>query len=216
MAAKQLRAALYLRVSTSGQDVANQKRELEAVAEARGWLVTAIYADEGISGSKGRDRRPQLDALLNDASKHRFDVAMIWSVDRLGRSLPDLISSMQTLHAAKVDLFLHQQNIDTTTPTGRAMFGMLAVFGEFERAMIVARVQSGMDRAKEEQAAGMVRRDKQGIKKKLIGRPRISDKTADAIKARLLAKDAGVLRIAKDAGVGVSVVQRLQKELLAA
>ena len=214
--AKQMRAALYLRVSTAGQDVANQRRELEAIAEARGWSVVAVYADEGISGSKGRDKRPQLDAMLNDATKRRFDIVMVWSVDRLGRSMDDLIDSMQTVKAARVDLFILQQNLDTTTPAGRAMFGMLAVFGEFERAMIVARVQSGMDRAKAEQAAGIVRRDRQGIRKKAIGRPKIDQQVADAIKARLLAKDAGILKIAKETGVGVSAVQRLQRELASA
>jgi DNA invertase Pin-like site-specific DNA recombinase len=109
--------------------------------------VVAEYADEGISGAKGRDGRPQLDLLLKDAVRRRFDVAMFWAVDRLGRSLPDLIGSMQELHGAKVDLFMLQQGIDTATPGGKAMFQMLGVFGEFERAIIQARVKSGMARA---------------------------------------------------------------------
>jgi hypothetical protein len=99
-------------------------------------------------------------------------VAMVWAVDRLGRSLADLIGSMQELHGAKVDLFIHQQGLDTTTASGRAMFGMLGVFSEFERAMIQARVKAGLERAKQEQMAGKVRRDAHGRRLKAIGRPK--------------------------------------------
>ena len=121
---KEKRAAIYLRVSTGEQTVDNQRRELEAAAASRGWSVVAVYADEGISGAKGREGRPQLDLMLKDAVRRRFDVAMVWAVDRLGRSLADLIGSMQELRDAKVDLFIHQQGLDTTTASGRAMFGM--------------------------------------------------------------------------------------------
>jgi DNA invertase Pin-like site-specific DNA recombinase len=97
-------AAIYLRVSTNGQTVENQRRELEAAAAARGWQLVGVYADEGISGAKGRDGRPKLDLMLKDAVRRRFEVAMVWSVDRLGRSLPDLIASMQELRGARVDM----------------------------------------------------------------------------------------------------------------
>src|ERR1700722_11155151 len=160
------RAALYLRVSTGEQTVENQRLELEAAAESRGWQVVTTYADNGISGAKGRDKRPGLDTMLKDAVRRKFDVVMVWAVDRLGRSLPDLISTMQELHGAKVDLFLLQQGLDTTTPSGRAMFQMLGVFSEFERSMIQSRVKAGLDRAKAEQDAGIVRRGKDGRKKK--------------------------------------------------
>ncbi len=114
--AKPTRAALYLRVSTIGeQTTENQRRQLEQAAAARGWTVTGVYADQGISGAKGRVGRPQLDLLLKDAVRRRFDVAMVWAVDRLGRSLPDLIASMQELHVANVDLFMLQPGIDTAT-----------------------------------------------------------------------------------------------------
>ena len=105
-------------------------------------VQVATYADEGISGAKTRHGRPQLDLMLKDAVRRKFDVVMVWAVDRLGRSLPDLIASMQDLHGAKVDLFIHQQGLDTTTASGRAMFGMLGVFSEFERAMIQSRVKA--------------------------------------------------------------------------
>jgi DNA invertase Pin-like site-specific DNA recombinase len=172
--AKPKRAALYLRVSTGEQTTENQRRALEEAAQHRGWDIVATYSDDGISGAKGRDKRPGLDAMLKDATRRRFDVAMACSVDRLGRSLVDLISSLQELHAAKVDLFLHQQAIDTTTPAGRAMFGMMGVFADFERSIIQARVKAGMDRAKAEQISGKARRNSAGKLLKAIGRPKVS------------------------------------------
>ena len=204
-----MRAAIYLRVSTSDQTVENQRRDLEAAAAQRGWIISATYVDEGISGSKGRDKRPGLDAMLKDATRGKFDVVMAWAVDRMGRSLPDLIGTMQDLHAARVDLFLHQQAIDTTTPTGRAMFQMMGVFAEFERAMIVARVKAGMDRAKADEAAGNVRRDAQGRRKLVIGRPKVDGEKEGAIRQQLAA-GTGILKIAKGLGVGVSTVQRVK------
>lgn len=207
-----MRAAIYLRVSTGDQTVENQRRDLEAAAAQREWIISATYADEGISGSNGRDKRPGLDAMLKDATRGKFDVVMAWAVDRIGRSLPDLIVTMQDLHAARVDLFLHQQAIDTTTPSGRAMFQMMGVFAEFERAMIVARVKAGMDRAKADEAAGKVRRDAQGRRKLAIGRPKVDSDKEDAIR-RQLAKGIGILKIAKGLGVGVSTVQRIKASL---
>src|ERR1700712_5549493 len=210
--AKAKRAAIYLRVSTDDQTVENQRRELTAAATARGWTVVAEYADEGISGAKGRDGRPQLDLMLKDAVRRRFDVAMVWAVDRLGRSLPDLIGSMQELHGAKVDLFMLQQGIDTTTPGGKAMFQMLGVFGEFERAMIQARVKAGMARAMEEQAAGKVRIGADGKVRKAIGRPKVSAGTEKDIRAHLTA-GVGILKIAEMMGVGSGTVQRIKREV---
>ena len=130
------RAVLYLRVSTIEQTTANQERELRQVAERAGWDVVKVYKDHGISGSKGRDKRPAFDALHKAAARREFDMVMAWSVDRLGRSLQDLISFLSEVHAAGVDLFLHQQGLDTTTPAGKALFQMMGVFAEFERSMI--------------------------------------------------------------------------------
>jgi DNA invertase Pin-like site-specific DNA recombinase len=203
--AKAIRAAIYLRVSTGEQTVENQRRELEAAAAARGWQVVAVFADEGISGAKGRDKRPQLDLMLKDAVRRRFDVVMCWAVDRLGRSLADLIGTMQELHGAKVDLFMLQQGLDTTTPAGRAMFGMLGVFSEFERSMIVSRVKAGMERAKDSPRKGA----------KAIGRPKTSKATEAAIRARLAA-GAGMLKVAAELGVGSGTVQRVAREMRAA
>ena len=115
-------------------------RELRQVAERRGWEVVEIYNDAGISGAKGRDQRPGLDRMLKDASKRRFDVVMAWAIDRLGRSLIDLLGTVQHLEACRVDLYLDQQAIDTTTPTGKLMFQITGAFAEFERSMIRQRV----------------------------------------------------------------------------
>jgi DNA invertase Pin-like site-specific DNA recombinase len=108
------------------------------------------YEDAGISGAKGRDRRPAFDRLLKDAIRRRFDLVAVWSVDRLGRSLPDLVHFMGELHRLGLDLYLHTQGLDTTTPGGRAMFGMLGVFAEFERAILQERVKAGLARARAE------------------------------------------------------------------
>jgi DNA invertase Pin-like site-specific DNA recombinase len=116
------RVAIYTRVSTDHQTTANQERELRQVAVRMGCGVVRVYKDHGISGAKGRDERPAFDALCRDAARRQFDVVMAWSVDRLGRSLQDLIGFLPELHALGIDLYLHQQGIDTTTPAGKAMF----------------------------------------------------------------------------------------------
>jgi DNA invertase Pin-like site-specific DNA recombinase len=119
------RVAIYTRVSTGGQTTANQLRELRAVAERLGHQVVAEFGDEGISGAKGRDQRPGLNSLLEGVTRRDFDKVMAWSVDRLGRSLPDLLTFMGELKAKGVDLYLHQQSLDTSTPAGKAMFQMV-------------------------------------------------------------------------------------------
>src|SRR5262245_25238073 len=144
------RAVLYLRVSTVDQTTANQERELRDIAGRLGCEITRVYRDHGISGAKGREKRPQFDAVCRDATKRQFDLVMAWSVDRLGRSLQDLVAFLSELHALRIDLYLHQQGIDTTTPSGKAMFQMMGVFAEFERSMIQERVRAALRRAKSE------------------------------------------------------------------
>jgi DNA invertase Pin-like site-specific DNA recombinase len=189
------RAVLYLRVSTIDQTTANQERELREVAELAGWQVIKVYTDHGISGAKGRDKRPAFDALCRDATKRQFDVVMAWSVDRLGRSLQDLIEFLSELRALKVDLFLKTQGIDTTTPHGKAMFGMLGVFADFERSIIQERVRAGLARAKSEG--------------KRLGRPPLPEKTQGAIREALKKRTEGVRKIAVRFGVDPSTVQRI-------
>jgi len=142
------RAAIYGRVSTDGQTVDNQLRELRMVAERNGWQIVEEFVDKGISGAKGREQRPAFDALWKGAIRREFDVVMVWAVDRLGRSLSHLVNFLSEIHAKKVDLFIHQQGIDTTTPAGKALFGVMGVFAEFERSMIQERVRSGIKRVR--------------------------------------------------------------------
>jgi DNA invertase Pin-like site-specific DNA recombinase len=145
---KTKRAALYVRVSTDQQTVAHQREALQAVAERRGWQVVEIYSDAGISGAKGRDKRPGLDDMLNDAKRRKFDVVMAWAIDRLGRSLIDLLGTIGELEAAGVDLYLDQQNIDTTSPMGKLLFQITGAFAEFERTMIRQRIAAGLKTVK--------------------------------------------------------------------
>ena len=98
------RVALYLRVSTTGQTVKNQRRELELAAERHGWRVVVTFADKGISGSKGRDKRPEFDRLCGGIARREFDLVAAWSVDRLGRSLQDLVGILGELHTKRIDL----------------------------------------------------------------------------------------------------------------
>jgi DNA invertase Pin-like site-specific DNA recombinase len=199
MSTKPKRVAIYSRVSTDGQSVENQRRELLAVAERRGWEVVHEYSDHGISGAKDRDKRPAFDRMLKGATRREFDMIAAWSVDRLGRSLQHLVAFLGEVHASGVDLYLHQQSVDTSTPAGKAMFQMLGVFAEFERAMIVSRVNAGLKRAK---AAG-----------KVFGRPKIDEKVEAAIRKAIQRGGKGLLKIAKEHCVGSGTVQRIKAEL---
>lgn len=199
--AKAKRAALYLRVSTDEQTTDNQRRELQDAAERHGWDIVAVYEDAGISGSKGRDKRPGLDLMLKDATRRKFDVLMAWSVDRIGRSLIDLIGALHELHGAGADLFLHQQALDTTTPGGKAMFQMLGVFAEFDRSMIQARVKAGMARIR----AGAP--TKTG---RPIGRPVITPAMERRIREQL-AGGTGMGKVARQLGVGTGTVQKVRR-----
>jgi DNA invertase Pin-like site-specific DNA recombinase len=163
------RVAIYARVSTDrSQTVENQLLELHEVAQRQGWIVVAVFTDEGISGAKGRDQRPGLDALLKGVARRDFEMIAAWSVDRLGRSLPHLVGFLGDIQAKDVDLYLHQQGLDTSTPSGRAMFGMLGVFAEFERAMIRDRILSGLRRTTKKSGRKPMPADRvQAIKKSL-------------------------------------------------
>jgi DNA invertase Pin-like site-specific DNA recombinase len=202
MRAMKKRVAIYLRVSTNSQTTENQRRELQAVADQRGWQVAHVFEDAGISGAKGRDKRPGLDAMLKDVTRGKFDLVMAWSVDRLGRSLQDLVGLMNELRAINCDLYLHQQAVDTTTPAGKAMLQMCGVFAEFERSMIVERVNSGLARAK---AQG-----------KKLGRPKIASAEEASIRRALAKGDQGIRKIAGQFGVGTGTVQRIKDAMAAA
>ncbi len=192
------RVGVYLRVSTGEQTLANQREALMAVAEQRGWTVVATFEDNGVSGAKGRDKRPGFDALCRAVTRAEINLVACWSVCRLGRSLQHLVTFLGELQAKGCDLYLHVQGLDTSTPSGRAMFGMLSVFGEFERAMVSERTRAGMARAR---AAG-----------KHLGRPR----EVSPLKARLILADrkAGqsYRKVAARYGVSDTTVVRLERE----
>lgn len=194
MSTKPRRVALYLRVSTDGQSTALQRRDLVQACEYRGWEVTEVYEDAGISGAKGREGRPAFDRLCQDATRRRFDVIAAWSVDRLGRSLRDLVGFLGDAHGAGVHLYLHKQAVDTTTPGGRALFQMMGVFAEFEHAMIRDRVKAGLEAAKAK-----------GVR---LGAPRTDGHTIRRIEKE---KAAGmsVRAIAAKLGVGAGTVHRV-------
>jgi DNA invertase Pin-like site-specific DNA recombinase len=198
------RAVLYLRVSTLEQTTANQERELREIAGRMGCDIVYVYQDHGISGAKGRDKRPAFDRLCRDAAKRQFDMVMAWSVDRLGRSLQDLVAFLSELHALKIDLFLHRQGLDTTTPAGKALFQMMGVFAEFERSMIQERVRAGLARARGEG--------------KRLGRPPIAPELEQRIRAALdkPGRTEGVRKIAARFGVDPGTVQRVSRPFEAA
>jgi DNA invertase Pin-like site-specific DNA recombinase len=191
---KAKRVALYARVSTDLQTTENQLLELRAMAQRSGWTVAGEFVDQGISGAKGRDQRPELDRLLKGTARREFDLIAAWSVDRLGRSLQHLVNLLESLHASKVDLYLHQQALDTSTPAGKALFQMCGVFAEFERSMIQERVKCGLARAR--------------AKGRMLGRPRVSAKVEARIR-ELAAGGMGKRKIARTLGVGVGTAQRV-------
>lgn len=194
------RVAIYTRVSTAKQDTAAQLAELTAWAARCGYSVVNIYEDKGISGTKGREKRPAFDAVLKAAVRREFDLLAVWSTDRLGRSLQHLIEVLQTIRDTNVGLYIHTQSLDTTTPSGRALFGMLAVFGEFEREMIVARVHTGLDRAR--------------AKGKRLGRKPTAPMVRDAITIALK-RGASVRETMKQTDASLGVVAAIRKELVA-
>ncbi len=189
------RAALYLRVSQDTQTTENQRRELIAVAERNGWEIVAEFCDEGISGAKGRDQRPAYDALLKAIARREIDIVASWAVDRLGRSLQDLVGFLNEINAKGVDLYLHQQALDTSTPSGRAMFGMLSVFADFEREMIRSRIMAGLARSN-----------------KKAGRPALPPIMVQKIE-KTLAQGLSINATAKRLNVGVGTVHRIKVKM---
>ena len=196
------KVVIYGRVSTNKQTVDNQLNQLREISTRNDWEVVNEYIDEGISGSLGRDKRPSFDQLLKDVNRKKFDGILVWSIDRLGRSLQDLVSFLNDIQSKKVDLYIHQQGLDTTTPTGKMMFQMCGVFSEFERNIIRERVKSGMENAK-----------KNGTKSgRSIGRPtNVNDSTRSTI-IELLDRGLSKTKICKTLGIGVGTLYKLIKQ----
>ena len=185
-----MKTAIYARVSTDEQTTDNQVIELKKVAERNGWEIEAIYADT-ISGAKSK--RPELDRLMKAVMRKEIDMVMVWSVDRLGRSLQHLTALLSDIESKGINLYLHQQNIDTSTPSGKMLFQLLGVFAEFERSMIRERVMAGLDRARS-----------QG---KRLGRPPIPPIQIEKMK-RMREEGMTLTAIAKKVGVSVGKVHQ--------
>lgn len=189
------RIALYTRVSQDSQTTENQRRELMAVAERLGWEIVVEFSDHGVSGAKGREKRPGYDGLMKAVARREIDMVASWAVDRLGRSLQHLVGFLTEINAKGVDLYLHQQALDTSTPSGRAMFGMLSVFADFEREMIISRIKAGLARST-----------------KRSGRPPLDAEKVERIKLSL-AKGFSINATAKKLKVGVGTVHRLKQQM---
>ena len=196
------RVGLYLRVSTREQSTEMQKQALRATCEARGWHIVEEFEDPHVSGAKGRDKRPGFDRLMKAVTRRRIDIVAVWSIDRLARSLRDLVNFGEELKAVGCDLYSEKQAVDTTTPAGRAMFQMMGVFAEFERELILERVNAGLERAR-----------RCGTKSgKPIGQPPLAQAKVEAIRAEL-ARGTGMIKTARLCGTGVSAVQRIKKAM---
>lgn len=192
---KTKRVGLYLRVSTDDQTVENQRLDLQRVAEQRGWQVIETYVDQGISGAKGRDARPAFDRLCNDAARGKINLIAAWALDRIGRSQRDVINFITDLPTQGVELYLHKEQIDSSSPIGKAALSILAAFAELELSRIRERVKAGLRRAK---AQG-----------KRLGRPRSITPDIESKIRALRAKKRGIHAIAKELKVGVGTVQRV-------
>jgi len=190
-----MRCAIYSRVSTTGQTVENQLKVLREYAEKNGYTVVNEYCDEGISGAKGRDKRPQFDALIKDATRKKFDIILTFSVCRLGRSLSDLVSFLNEMNSIGCNLYIHQSGINSQTASGKMLFQMIGVFSEFEREMIRERV-----------VAGQKRYIDNGGK---MGRPsNITEGLINSIKF-MREKKIGIRKISRELGVGVSTIYKV-------
>jgi DNA invertase Pin-like site-specific DNA recombinase len=186
------RVAIYARVSTinHGQDVGLQTRELRQFAEARGWIVAGEYIDAGVSGTK--DSRPELNRLMADAHKRRFDVICVWRFDRFARSVSHLLRALETFKALGIDFVSFSEQMDTSTPAGKMVFTVLGAVAELERSLIVERVRAGLRNAR--------------AKGKTLGRPRLAVDAAEI--ARLRARGHSIREIAEELGYSRSIVHK--------
>lgn len=192
------RVALYVRHSTANQTSDSQLQDLSTIAKNRNWQIVEVFEDAGLSGSKGRDERQGLDAMLKAASRGEFEILACFSIDRLGRSLQHLITTVNDLHACGIEIFFSQQNIDTTTPSGKLIFNVFASFAAFEKEMIRNRVIAGIDLAK-----------RKGVR---LGRPpSVTIQTRNAIE-ELYKKGMSVKKIAKSLSCGVGTTVATLKE----
>ena len=193
-----IRCALYARISVAGkQENLNQLEKLREVASLKGLVVVKEFTDE-MSGGKGRESRKGFDALIKGAVKKDFDTIMVWAVDRLGRSLQDLIAFLNEIHSVNCDLYIHNSGLDSSTPSGKMMFSMMGVFAEFEREMIKARTKLALQRYK----------NNGGI----LGRPKILNPGLISSIKYMRENGEGIRKISENLRVGVSTIYRVLKE----
>jgi DNA invertase Pin-like site-specific DNA recombinase len=140
------RAVIYARVSTLRQDESLQLADLRQLAKRHEWDIVTEYIDRGVSGSK--ESREELDKMMKDATRKKFDVVMVWKFDRFARSMKHLVTALEQFRVLGIDFVSHQEAVDTATPMGTAMFGMIAVMAQFERELIRERVRAGLENAK--------------------------------------------------------------------
>lgn len=197
------KVVIYGRVSTNKQTVDHQLNQLREISQRNDWEVVDEYLDEGISGSLGRDKRPSFDRLLKDVNRKKFDGILVWSIDRLGRSLQDLVSFLNDVQSKNIDLYIHQQGLDTSTPTGKMMFQMCGVFAEFERNIIRERVKSGMENAK-------INGTKSG---RPIGRPSMVNSSTKTTVVELLDRGMSKTKVCKTLSIGVGTLYKLLDEV---
>jgi DNA invertase Pin-like site-specific DNA recombinase len=188
------KVVIYARVSTSDQTTENQILKLKTIVEKNRWELTEIYIDEGISGAKGRDKRPEFNRLCKDMVRRKFDRILVWDVSRLGRSLQHLVEFLNEVHATRTELYIHQSGLDTSTPSGRMMFQIIGVFSEFERTIIAERVKAGLSRAK--------------LNGKKLGRPSISEGVKESI-VELRGSGLSLGKIANQLGIAKTTVAKV-------
>ena len=192
-----MKVGLYLRVSTEDQTTENQGLVLREICETNGWEIFDTYVDHGVSGSKGRDKRPEFNRLIKDMTRRKFQKVMVWDVSRLGRSLTHLVEFLNEVHSVGCDLYIHQSGLDTQTPSGKMMFQMIGIFSEFERSMISQRVKTGLQRVR-----------KSGKK---LGRPSTSPEVIERIK-ELLNLGWSYTPISKELGVSRMTISRIARQ----
>jgi len=204
MAPKKLRVGIYARVSTDHQSTVNQLDELRRVAEQRGWHVVEVYEDHAVSGAKARDQRPAFQRLCTDAAKGRINHIAAWSLDRLGRSSRDVINFISDLPDQGASLYLHKEQLDTSTPVGKLVVTVMAGVAEMERSRIIERINAGLARARKEgKKLGRKKSVTPKIEKKIIELSRTVN--PDNPKGGNYGKHA----IARKVGCGISTVQRV-------
>lgn len=192
------KVVIYGRVSTNDQTTENQLIKLKEIVSLNGWELVGEYVDEGISGSKGRDKRPQFDKLCKDMVRRKFNRVLVWDVSRLGRSLQHLVEFLNDVQSVGCNLYIHQSGLDTSTPSGRMMFQMVGVFSEFERSMISERVKLGLNRVK--------------VKGKELGRPiKVDESFVEKVK-RLWGEGMTLDQIREKVDLSRSTIYRVVKD----